>query len=194
MIMLIFWFCIFVVGALELYWFVRMLEYMYCTLVAKQIPFVPSAYVLRHAVVDEILQNWPLTKTVCDIGSGYGGLARYVSRRCGVNVVALENMPFTFFIAQIAGLFGGARVTNIYCDAFEYLKQYDGVFDVGVAYLGPGVNNRLIDVMDKFRVLIVLDVPIPNVKPVRVVDVGHGGTRYGARMYPHRLFIYDGSI
>ena len=166
------------------------IEYVRCAFFCRQIPFVPSAAVLRRAVASEICRKYPNAKTVCDIGAGYGGLARYIARKTGADVVALENMPWTFFVARVLNFFSRTKVHNIRCDAFEYLDKYQGKFDIGVAYLGPGVNDRLVAVMGRFDVLIVLDVPIPGVNPLYVVDVGHGCTRYGRRKFPHKLFVY----
>ena len=176
---------------LEVYVLMYVIEHIRCIYINKQIPFVPSAGVLRAAVANEICKNYPNVKTMCEIGSGYGGLARYVAKSADVTVTALENMPFTFFIARVLSVFSCAKVQNVRCDAFEYLKNYDGIFDVGVAYLGPHVNHKLADILDKFRFLIVLDTPIPQIKPVRIVDVGHGYTRYGRYKYPHKLFVYE---
>ncbi len=159
--------------------------------VRHNIPFVPSASVLRDAVVREIRHNYKDAKTVCEIGSGYGALARKISKECNVNVVALENMPFTFFIAKCADVLTRAgRVKTLWCDAFEYLDA-GHKFDIGVAYLGPWVNGRLAKYKQNFRVLITLDVPVPGLKPVKIVDVGRGYTRYGRYKYPHKLFIYE---
>lgn len=106
-------------------------------------------------------------------------------------VLALENMPFTCLVAKMGTVLPGGRcVKNIREDAFKYLKDGCKSFDVGVAYLGPVVNARLVDVMPCFKVLIVLDVPIPYVEPVAVVDVGRGFTRYGRLKFPHKLFVY----
>lgn len=185
------WGLVFVLAVLEIWLLIYVIEHICCVYVKKQIPFVASASVLRRAVVAEIKCNYPNAKTICDIGSGYGGLARYVAKSADVTVTALENMPFTVFVSCVLSVFSCAKVQNIRCDAFEYLKKYDDGFDIGVAYLGPGVNAKLSDVFDKFRVLIALDVPIPNLKPVRVVDVGHGYTRYGRYKYPHKLFVYE---
>lgn len=84
----------------------------------------------------------------------------------------------------------GGVVMCLWCDAFDYLKKNKQKFDVGVAYLGPGVNDRLLDVLDRFGVLIVLDVPITGKKPFRVIELGGGSTRYGRLKFPHKLFIY----
>ena len=172
------------------YIWIKSLEYLWCIFVLHQIPFVASDRLLRRATVQVINQYCPDVKTVCEIGSGYGGLARFVARRCGADVVALENMPFTNFVARMGSFLpGGGRVQNIRADAFKYLGQGKS-FDVGVAYLGPVVNARLVDVMSCFKILIVLDVPIPYVEPTAVIDVGRGFTRYGRLKFPHKLFVY----
>ena len=182
-------FFIFLAGMVVYIW-LKAVDYLCCIFVLHQIPFVHSDRRLRDAVVNEIL-NLGAVKSVCEIGGGYGGLARYVARKCNVDVVSLENMFFTCFVAKIASVLpGGKRVQNIRVDAFKYLKNAGRKFDVGVAYLGPVVNARLVDVMPVFDVLIVLDVPIPYVEPVQVIDLGRGFTRYGRFKFPHKVFIY----
>ncbi len=172
------------------YIWLKTLDYLWCVLVLHQISFVPSNTLLRNAVVNEILKKGDV-KSVCEIGGGYGGVVRYIARKCNADVVSLENMIFTCFIAKIASILpGGSKVQNIRVDAFKYLKMPRRKFDVGVAYLGPAVNEKLVDVMHAFNVLIVLDVPIPYVEPAQVVDLGHGFTRYGRLKFPHKLFVY----
>ena len=125
--------------------------------------------------------------SVCEIGAGYGVLARYVARKCDVSVTALENVWFTYFIASICRILpGGNKVRNVCADAFEYLKGENVHFNIGIAYLCPEVNDCLMDFMDKFDVLILLDFPTSGVAPVRVVDVGHGFTRFNNKKYPHQ--------
>lgn len=185
--------CFLVLGivGLEFYLIFRLVEYWWCPIVKKQIPYVASDKKLRRAVAWYIQNHCPKAKTVCEIGAGYGWLARYVGRCCNVSVVALENMPFTYMLAKVFQIFPGGRwVSWVWCDAFDYLKKNKQKFDVGVAYLGPGVNDRLVDVLDRFGVLIVLDVPITGKKPFRVIELGGGFTRYGRLKFPHKLFIY----
>lgn len=180
------------IAVLEIYWIVRCMEYARCAYQKKQVPFVASDRTLRRAVVREIASRYPNAKNICEIGSGYGGMARAIARRTGANVVALENMPFTYFVARVADFFTFARrVKTIKCDAFEFLGEYDGVFDVAVAYMGPGINDKLKPYMDKFRVLILLDVSLTDGGADYVVDLKHGFTRYGPLKYPHKLFIYE---
>ncbi len=172
-------------------------EYTWCIQVRRQIPFKPSSRRLRRATVNAINEFYPNAKSVCEIGAGYGGLASYIARKCKVSVCAIENMPFTSFVSRFFCLFfGGQRVKNVCADAFSYLDKSDMHFDIGVAYLGPKVNNRLLEIKSHFDVLIVLDVPIDNVKPMRVVDVGGGSTVFVSRQrcrteFPHKLFIYE---
>ena len=182
---------VFALIGLEFYLIFRLVEHWWCLIIKKQIPYMASDKKLRRAVASYIQTYCPNAKSVCEIGAGYGWLARYVGRCCNIPVVALENMPFTFFLAKLFQIFPGGRwVSWVRCDAFDYLKNYKKKFDVGIAYLGPVVNDRLVDVLDKFGVLIVLDVPITGKKPFQVVDLGSGCTRYGRLKFPHKLFVY----
>ena len=178
-----------VVALIELYVFIACGEYIWC-IFHNQIPFVHSSKYLRRAVVDEINENFPNATSACDIGAGYGGLAHCIARHCDMHVVALENMPFTITVARAINLISRPRIQIIKCDAFEYLKSSPH-FCIGVAYLGPTVNYRLAEYKNKFDAIITLDVPIENLNPTRVVNVGHGATRYGRHKFPHKLFIYD---
>ncbi len=192
MVEFLFYLFVILLAGLELYWLVRSVEYICAAVFKRQIPFVASDIKLRMAVVNEIKNNYPECKTLCEIGSGYGGMARMVARHCNMRVWALENMPFTYAVARVADVMFCARnVKTLRVDAFKWLAEYDAVFDIGVAYLGPGVNDRLLNYRDKFKVLFVLDVPISDVVPTRVVEIGGGHTRFGRKKYPHRLFVYE---
>ncbi len=172
------------------YWVFVALEHVRCVYYKRQIPFVPSARIQRRAVVSEIRQHYPHMKTVCEIGSGYGGLARCVARRCKMDVVALENMPFTYFVARLADFIFLSRVQTRQLDAFAHLDT-GARYDIGVAYLGPGVNPRLAKYSKNFKVLITLDVPVVGLTPVRVVPLKRGYTRYSGQKYPYKLFVYE---
>lgn len=128
--------------------------------------------------------------SVCDIGSGYGGMARMISRRCKMSTVGLENMPFAALVSKTKDIITFSHNKTVWCDAFEYLAQSDG-FDIAVAYMGPGFNEYLYKYQDKFRVLITLVIPADNMIPTRIISLGHGHTRYGRHLYPHKLYVYD---
>ena len=173
----------------ELFVVIYGIEYIWCVF-HNQIPCVSSSKYLRRALVAEIRKHFPNATSMCDIGAGYGGLGRYVARHADMTVVALENMPFTIFVARVINLFARKRINIIDCDAFKYLESSPR-FDIGVAYLGPGVNNRLGDYRSHFDAIITFDVPIDKLSPTRVIDVGHGVTHYGRHKFPHKLFVYD---
>lgn len=167
-------------------------EYNVC-MIRHKIPFAASNRRHRRAVVNEINTHYTHMKTVCDIGSGYGGMSRYVARHCKMHVVGLENMPVTALIAKIGDI-GCGRAKTVWCDAFKYLDACDG-FDIGIAYMGPSVNSMIGKYKNKFRVIITLDVPISGMRPTRIIELGHGCTTYGRignrQNFPHKLFIYE---
>ena len=83
----------------------KFFEYVYCAHIRKQAPLVPSNQVLRQYVIDQILTKYPKSKNICEIGSGFGGLARDIARKCNKSVYALENMPFSAFISLLTLIF-----------------------------------------------------------------------------------------
>lgn len=184
------WALIFIISFLIIYLFLYNLERIVCS-IRHQIPFVPSNKDLRNAVIKEIQKHYPNARTACDIGSGYGGLARKIAGKFGIRVWALENMPFSAFVSKITDIISFSKSKTILCDAFEYIKKSDG-FDIAITYLGPSVNYRLIEIKNKTRVLITLDVPVKGLNAVRSIDLPNGATIYGRdKKYPHRLFVYE---
>ncbi|MBD5388904.1 hypothetical protein HDR63_01455 [bacterium] len=178
-------------GAAIVYIYVYGLEYI-ISVRRRCYPMVPSIRHLRRAVIREIQTHYPDLRTAVEIGSGYGGLARKIARRCNMHVDALENMPVSALISRVGDLFCRGRCRTHWVDAFKYLARCAPV-DVAVTYLGPNAHDQVAAYGDKFRVLITMDIPVTNRTPVRVVDVGHGYTRYGNHGFrvPHRLFIYE---
>lgn len=170
---------------------IKFIEYVYCANVRHQPPFVPANKKMRHVVISEILSHYGNAATVCEIGAGHGGLARYIARHCNVRVVALENMPFAASVSKVLGILSWGRCQTVWCDAFEWLDKVPEPIDVAVAYLGPNLTPRLSKYGDKIKVLLSLDFEIPNMRPVRIIDVYDGYTIYGGKKYPHRLFVYE---
>lgn len=84
-----------------LYFFIKVFEHLYCSFIRKQVPFVPSHKKSRKAVADQINTYYKNAKNVLEIGSGFGGLARYTARNTDTNVVALENMIFSASISKL---------------------------------------------------------------------------------------------
>ncbi len=180
-------------GVFILYKIIQNIERIICVFHFHQIPFVPSADALRCAVVQEIRTRYTNAKTVMEIGAGYGGLARQIARCTNATVYAIENMPFSFTVLKMFNfIFRTRNCIAIRADAFKYIRKMRRHIDIGIAYLGPGINDKLRPYAKKFRVLITLDAPIRGLKPTRIVDLSrYGSTRWNGIVWPHKLFIYE---
>jgi precorrin-6B methylase 2 len=146
---------------------------------------VASSKKLRTVVISEINKNYNKLHSVIDIGSCWGGLARKITREChGKQVVAVERMPQPAFISKFLDLFSFCNSKTVWGDAIKYIKKSDG-FDIGTAYLCSNMMKKLEKYRKKFKVLIVLDFPLPNTKPTRTrkLQFDHLGQHY--------LYIYE---
>ena len=177
----------------DIYLGVKFFEYVYCANIKHQPPLVASSSCLRRNTVEQIVKYYNKSKNICEIGAGFGGLARVVAKQTKANVYALENMPFSAFVSKTCDLLSGSKNNHtIWCDAFEYLDKTNKKFDVAVAYLGPTATPKIQQYKNKIRVLISLDFEIKDLKPVRVIDMSKNGyTIYKKIKYPHKLFIYE---
>ena len=194
--MSVIYFCVYALLAavviFDLYLGIKLFEYIYCASIRHQPPLVASNNYERQLVVEQIKTKYPKAKNICEIGSGFGGLARAIARNTKANVCALENMPFSAFVSRTADRLSHCKNNKtIWCDAFAYLDNTDMKFDVAIAYLGPTATPMIQKYKDKIKVLISLDFEIKNLKPKHVIDMGHGYTIYKRIKYPHRLFIYE---
>ena len=174
-------------------WVFKCFEYMYCTHIRIQPPLVSSNKYERYLAVEQIKTKYPNAKNICEIGSGFGGLARKIARaNRGANVYALENMPFSAFVSKVMDRLTYCKNNKtIWGDAFEYLDNTDVKFDIAVAYLGSDVTQKIKKYKNKIRVFISLDFELNGIKPNRVIDVNGGCTLYKGVKYPHRLYVYE---
>ncbi len=172
-----------------LYAFWNIWKYMFA-FAKHQVPLVPSPKILRQAVIAEIHTHYPDMQTACDIGGGYGAMSRQIARECGMRTTSIENMRIVAFFSHVIDRITKSNSATVCADAFEYLNSCDGV-DIAIAYLGPGINDRLAQYSNKFRVLITFDVPVGGLNPTRVIDLHRGCTRYGRKKFPHKLFVYE---
>lgn len=176
----------------DLYLIIIFIEYVYCANIRHQPPLVTSPKKLRKQVICEITSNYPNAKNICELGSGFGGLARMIARKTNANVYALENMPFSAFISKTYDFLSRCKNNKtIYCDAFDYLKKTHRHFDIAIAYLGPHTTPRIKNHHKKIDILISLDFEIPELTPKRVIELKHGYIIYNKIKYPHRLFVYE---
>lgn len=170
---------------------IRGIEYAWCVLVKHQAPFVASSLGQRRATAKHINEYYKNPKTVVEVGSGYGGLARYIARHTGAKSIGLENMPFCVFVARIFDFFSFGKSKTLFIDAFDYFENNKEKIDVVVAYLGPTLTPKLLKYRKKIKVLISLNFEIEDIKPTRVIDLRRGSVRYGGKKYPHKLFVYE---
>lgn len=175
---------------LEICIIVYVVEYTCCVYLKKQVPFVACALCHKRAVVKQIRQFYPKSKKIVEVGSGFGGLARYVARHTNANVHALENMPVCVFMSKIFDRVWPTKSKTIWCDAFDWLAKKENKYDVAIAYLGPELTEKLVEHKKNIKVLISLNFEIPELKPVRVVEL-KGFVLYGIKKYSHKLYVYE---
>lgn len=178
------------VCAIEIYALIYLVEYLVAVFIHHQPPYVATNKNSQKKLVQYINKNYPNAKNICEVGSGYGRLARYIGKHTKANVVGLENMPISAFISKFADLFQ-TKSKTIKCDAFEYLKNTNKKFDIAVAYLSPHHATELFKLKNKFKVLISLDFEVANQKPTKTIDLGPGYTLLNHKKYPHKMFIYE---
>ena len=151
-------------------------------------PMVPSSKKMRNAIINEINKNYRSMKTVIDIGSCYGGLARRIARECNEKlVIAVERMICPAIISKTSDFFCDIKMKKsktILSNAFKFIKKSDG-FDIGVAYLFPTVMKQLEELKHKFKVLIILDFSLPNSKPNKKIKL------HEDRLGQHWMYIYE---
>lgn len=177
---------------LILFFTAKNIEFIYCAYIMRQPPLVASPEYMRQKVVQLIISRYQNAKNICELGTGFGGLARMIARKTKANVYALENMFFSAFVSKTSDyLFGCKNNHTICCNIFDYLETTDKHFDVAVAYLGPTVTPMIYKYKNKIDVLISLDFEISGLEPKYVIDIGCGYTWYKGIIYPHRLFIYE---
>ena len=175
---------------MDVYLAFRFIEYAWCSGVKHQPPLVFSTKKMRMAVVEQIKLYCQNAKNICEIGSGFGGLARMIAKNTNADVYALENMPFSAAVSNVCDILFCKNNKTVWCDAFKFLDNTDKQFDVAVAFLGPKMTPQMQKYANKIDVFISLDFEIPNVTPMRVVEISDGYTKYNNKIYPHRLFIY----
>ena len=183
------WIFAMLVAIFELFALIYFIEYVVAVEVFHQPPFVPTTKRNQEQVVQYINKNYPNAKYICEVGSGYGRMARYIGKHTNAKVIALENMPISALISKTADLFQRKSKT-IKCDAFKYLNNTNKKFDIAIAYLSPTHTTELFKLKDKFDVLISLDFEVKNEKPDEIVDNGPGYTVYNRKKYPHKMYIY----
>jgi len=169
------------------WWFVDFL----IAWIRRAAPEVPSDSRLRAAVLDQIATHYPNAKSVMDIGCCYGGLTRLVAKRFPkTHVTGVECMPIPFAVAKMSRIVRGPKNCGfVWGDIFKFLaggdKSGPRKFDIGIAYLLPPMMPKIQAVRSHFKVLLVLDFPLPTAKPTRVIPL------HKNFMGQHTLYVYE---
>lgn len=190
----LFWIFIILLFGFEFFLLLSLGEHIYSVRFRHQYPQVSCRVCHCRTIIEEIRKHYPNAKTAVDVGAGYGRMCRAMANVRGLKVIAIENMRFSIFVMRLLNfIFGAWRIKIIFADAFAYLGNSRKKYDIGVAYLGPAMNARLLELRKKFKVIITLDAPIPNLSASRIVDIAGGGHTHYHHIgnFPHRLFIYE---
>ncbi len=162
---------------------VQLTEFIIC--VARKLsPQVRSGDPMRAAVVGQIREFAPNAKTVIDIGSGFGTMTRSVARAfpCA-DVIGIEIMPTPYLYSLVRGmLFKNVKLT--FGNAFKFLDNYNKKFDVGITYLLTPEMPKVQKYMSRFKVLMVLDFPLPDATPVKTIKL------HRDFLGQHYLYVY----
>ncbi|MDR3208607.1 MAG: class I SAM-dependent methyltransferase [Rickettsiales bacterium] len=149
-------------------------------------PKVNSVRKMRDAVIRELKRMD--FYSVCDAGSCFGGMCGRIARAFpSSQVLGIEIMPIPFVMSKIAQLIGliPRRVRFQLGDFFACVKKSDG-FDVGIFYQFPRTMERVeSEIIDKFKVMLVLDFPLPNIKPIRKIKLHRDFLKM-----QHYLYVY----
>jgi hypothetical protein len=150
------------------------------------VPPLPSYRLLRRAVISQ-MKMYPMAKSAIDIGGGWGGMAKAIGRSFPkMSVCGVEKRFWVSVWSRLSLFFTGPKnVVLTRGDAIEFLKKSDG-FDIGIVYLMPAVMKRVEEASDKCRVLLVLDFPLPNRTPTKIIPLYRGFL-----LGRHRLFVYE---
>jgi hypothetical protein len=139
--------------------------------VSGRAPSISTRCKNRDAVVRQIVKEIPNAKTILDIGSGWGAMVKTVARALpNAQVLGIEIMPTPYIYSLFRCLFvrnARFRMGNV----FKFLARRDDNFDVGIAYLLTPEMTKVEKLLSRFKVLLAVDFPLPNVKPYKKVKL-----------------------
>lgn len=178
--------CLLVIIIIDIFAFIWLIENIIGTLVKGQAPEIPSGRRLRKVVLDE-LKNYSASSIV-DLGSGFGGMAKSIAKYFpDAQVYGIEFMPFAIIISKLSKLFCHLKnLKFIHGDVFKIINQSQG-YDIGVVYLLTPQMKNVQKIRKKFKVLLVLDYPLPDIKPTLVREI----FQEKITSFKHRLYIYE---
>lgn len=109
----------------------------------NDVPPMPSSRRVRATII-ELLRHLPLPRqgTVVELGSGWGGLSRALSRALpAATVIGYENSPVPFFFSVVARRL--CPVNNLRYEHMDFHEVSLREADLVTCYLSPGAMARL---------------------------------------------------
>ncbi|MCL1892502.1 MAG: class I SAM-dependent methyltransferase [Alphaproteobacteria bacterium] len=152
-------------------------------LILGKAPSLASQNKLREAALQQIARDSSDAKTIIDIGSGWGGLAREIARRFpNARVYGAELFPMPYLYSKLRGIFF-KNTKFVLGNAFKFMKNQN--FDIGITYLLPEQMAQVQEYHKHFKMLIVIDFPLPDAQPVRKIKL------HRDILGQHWIFVYD---
>lgn len=159
------------------------LTFVFWTTFRGEVPLFLSNRATAESVLG-LLPDTPGLKVI-DLGAGTGGLLRRLAQaRPDACFTGVEHAPLPYLVAR----FNARGLANLAVRRADLWRQPLAEQNVVYAFLSPAVMARLGDKagteLRPGALLISNSFPLPEVKPVRVVDVPD---RRGTRLYCYRM-------
>jgi len=119
-----------------------------------------------------------------DMGSGWGAMMRAMGRAFPkAKITGLEFLFAPYIYSVICGIFNQNQKYKL-CDMWKYLDKTGEKFDVGVSFLLDIQMGQMEKYMDRFKLFISIDFPLPNMKPYKKIKL------HRERFAQHWLYVY----
>lgn len=154
------------------------------TVATRTAPAVSAGKQKTAAVVKQIQKEIPNVKNILDIGSGWGNMVCAVAKQFpNANITGIEMMPTPYLRSLINTKFF-KNIKIVFGDAFKYLNKTNKKFDVGISYLLTPEMRDVKKYLSRFKILLSVDFPLPDVEPTEKIKIYHDGR------IQHWLYVY----
>lgn len=177
-----YFYIIFLIAVNIIVWFIAIEQLI--AVFYKVAPAVSAGIKKQKAVISVIKTFFPNAKSIIDIGSGWGKLVNSMAFEFPkAKIIGIE----IFILPYIYSLLKSGNLKNlkfIRADAFKYLDNYPDKFDIGISYLLNSEMQNVENFVNKFKVLIAIDFPLPNINPKEKIKL------HKDKHAQHYLYIY----
>jgi len=141
---------------------------------SEQVPLYFTNRKTWHTINDFVKNN--KSKSFVDLGSGSGGLVKYLATENDIKCTGVENAPIVYLVSKIRILTSfQAKITIKYNSIWdEDLNNYDVVY----CFLSPipmkKIYNKALKEMKKGSYLISNSFKAPNIEASEVINIDDG--------------------